>query len=73
MSEAIRLHPDNPRRFLWRGKATFLLGSTEHYGALLNTAFDYERYFDEIASMGLNTSRIFAFYRELESSIVEMG
>jgi hypothetical protein len=73
MSGPIRLHPDNGKRFLWRGKAQFLLGSTEHYGALLNAAFDYERYLDTIAATGLNTTRVFAFYRELEASIVELG
>ena len=46
----MQLHPDNRTRFLWRGTAAFLLGSTEHYGALLNGAFDYERYLDTIAS-----------------------
>ena len=73
MSGPVRLHPENHKRFLWRGKATFLLGSTEHYGALLNAAFDFERYLDTVASAGLNTTRVFAFYRQLESSNVGLG
>ena len=73
MTGPIRLHPDSHRCFLWRGKAHFLLGSNEHYGALLNGAFDYERYFDAVASTGPNATRIFAFYRQLESANVGLG
>ena len=51
------------------GRARFLLGSTEHYGALLNTAFDYERYLGAVASDRLGMTRAFGFYRELEDSI----
>jgi len=32
----IGLHPENPHYFLWRGKATVLITSGEHYGAVLN-------------------------------------
>ena len=32
----IRLHPDNPHYFLWRGKPTVLITSGEHYGAVMN-------------------------------------
>ena len=56
-------------RLSWQGKAVFLLGSTEHYGALLNAAFDYERYLDTIAADRLNLTRVFAIYREQESSL----
>ena len=28
----IRLHPENPRYFLFRGEPTVLVGSGEHYG-----------------------------------------
>ncbi|MHC4330902.1 MAG: hypothetical protein ACYSWW_22580, partial [Planctomycetota bacterium] len=41
----IQLHPDNPHYFLWRGRPTVLITSGEHYGAVLNRAFDYEKYF----------------------------
>ena len=65
MSQPLQLHPDDRTRFLWRGKARFLLGSTEHYGALLNAAFDFEPYLDTLAADGLNLTRVFTFYREL--------
>ncbi len=53
----IRVHPDNPRYFEWRGKTTVLVGSTEHYGAVLNLAFDYRTYLDSLHAAGLNVTR----------------
>jgi hypothetical protein len=69
VAQAVQVHPDNRLRLRWRGRARFLLGSTEHYGALLNTAFDYERYLDTIAADGLTLTRAFTFYRELADSL----
>ena len=61
----LSLHPDNPRYFLFRGKPEILVGSSEHYGALLNKGFDYVRYLDELAGCGLNVTRVFTgYYRE---------
>jgi len=65
-SRPIALHPDNPHYFVFRGKPTILIGSTEHYGAVLNLDFDYVRYLDELAARGLNLTRVFSgTYREL--------
>ncbi len=58
--QTLRLHPDNPRYFLFRGQPTVVITSGEHYGALLNLDFDYRRYFDTLKSDGLNGTRIFA-------------
>lgn len=55
----LRLHPDNPRIFEFRGKPTVLVTSGEHYGAVMNLDFDYLPYLDELASKGLNYTRIF--------------
>ncbi|RYD33225.1 MAG: hypothetical protein EOP87_11405, partial [Verrucomicrobiaceae bacterium] len=64
-SQPIQLHPDNGRYFLYRGKPVVLMGSTEHYGALINLDFDYIRYLDETRACGLNLVRIFTgTYRE---------
>lgn len=61
----LSLHPDNPRYFLFRGKPTVLVGSTEHYGAVINRDFDYVRYLDALVASGLNVTRIFSGqYRE---------
>ena len=68
-SGPLRLHPENPHYFLWRGEPTVLVTSGEHYGALLNLDFDYRRYFAELARHGLNHTRIFSgTYRERPDS-----
>jgi len=56
----LKLHPDNPRYFAFRGKPTILIGSGEHYGAVLNLDFDYVRYLDTLARDGLNHTRTFS-------------
>jgi hypothetical protein len=58
--QTLRLHPENPRYFLFRGKPTVVITSGEHYGAVLNLDFDYRRYFDTLARDGLNGTRIFS-------------
>ena len=55
----IRLHPKNSHYFLFRGKAVALIGSGEHYGAVLNLGVDHERYLTTIAADGLNYTRLF--------------
>jgi hypothetical protein len=56
----IGLHPDNPHYFLWRGRPTILITSTEHYGAVLNRAFDYKKYLKTLQSHGFNLTRTFS-------------
>jgi len=66
---ALALHPDNPKIFLWRGAPTLLLGSGEHYGAVLNLDFDFVPYLDELRACGLNHTRTFSgMYREAPGS-----
>jgi hypothetical protein len=60
--EPIRLHPDNPHYFLFRGKPVVLVTSAEHYGAVVNRRFDYRTYFDALAGFGLNYTRIYPGY-----------
>ena len=65
----IKLHPDNPHYFLWRGQPTILITSTEHYGAVLNLDFDFIPYLDELRSHGFNLTRVFSgSYREIKGS-----
>ena len=67
--EPIRLHRDNPHYFLWRGAPTLLITAGEHYGAVMNLDFDYDRYLDELKSHGFNLSRAFSgTYREVQGS-----
>jgi hypothetical protein len=56
----IALHPQNPHYFLWGDKPTILVTSGEHYGAVLNRAFDDKRYLDTLQSYGFNLTRTFS-------------
>ncbi len=68
-TEAIALCPQNGHCFFWRGKATVLVTSGEHYGAVLNLDFDFERYLASLAADGLNLTRTFSgTYREIADS-----
>jgi hypothetical protein len=58
-AEPLRLHPANPHYFLFRGEPTVLIGSTEHYGAVVNLDFDYRKYLDTLAADALNLVRLF--------------
>lgn len=58
-SGAISLHPQNPHYFLFRGRAITLIGSGEHYGAVLNGDFDYAKYLATVDAEGLNYTRLF--------------
>jgi hypothetical protein len=50
----IRLDPENPPSFRFQGQPTSLIGSSEHYGAVLNGAFDAILYLDESHRQGFN-------------------
>jgi hypothetical protein len=56
----LSLHPQNPHYFLFRGDPAILIGSTEHYGAVMNLDFDYIKYLNEVAASGLNLTRTFS-------------
>ena len=65
----LALHPENPRYFLFRGQPTVLVGSSEHYGAVMNPDFDYVRYLNTIQAANLNATRLFTgTYREPEET-----
>jgi Cellulase (glycosyl hydrolase family 5) len=56
----LSLNPVNAHYFLFRGKPEILIGSTEHYGAVLNLDFNYIKYLDELSSSGMNVTRTFS-------------
>jgi hypothetical protein len=58
-AEPLRLHPQNPHYFLFRGKPSILVTSGEHYGAVVNLDFKYDTYLDTLAADGLNLTRLF--------------
>ena len=53
------MHPENPHYYLFRGRPTVMITSSEHYGAVINRAFDYNSYLDALKSYGLNYTRIY--------------
>jgi len=55
----ITLHPENPHYFTYQDKPTILITSGEHYGAVLNLDFDYEKYLNTLYKDGLNLTRLF--------------
>jgi hypothetical protein len=55
----VALHPANPHYFLFRDKPVVFLTSGEHYGAVLNRAFDFRKYLAELEANGLNGTRTF--------------
>jgi hypothetical protein len=57
--QPIRLHPENPHYFLYRGKAVVLVTSAEHYGAVINGEFDYHKYLAALEAAGMNYTRMF--------------
>ena len=58
-AQGLRLLPANPHYLRYHGQPTILVGSGEHYGAVINLDFDYRRYLQALAADGLNTTRLF--------------
>ena len=68
-AQPVRLHPENPHYYEFRGKPFLAVTSAEHYGALLNRQFDYRKYFDTLARDGMRLTRFFTgLYREVPGS-----
>lgn len=58
-AQPISLHPQNQHYFIYKGKPTALVTSAEHYGAVLNAGFDFEKYLQTMHNEGMNYTRIF--------------
>ena len=58
-ADPLALHHGNPSYLSFRGKARILVGSGEHYGAVVNADFDQRRYLDTLAADGLDLTRLF--------------
>jgi hypothetical protein len=59
LSQPIRIHPENPHYFEYKGKAVVLITSGMHYGAVLNLDMDYDRYLAVLENNGFNLHREF--------------
>lgn len=57
--EGLALQERNPAYLTFRGKPTVLVGSGEHYGAVVNRDFDTGKYLDTLEADGLNLTRLF--------------
>ena len=67
MTPAIRIHPQNPKIFEFRGKPLALITATEHYGSVINRPFRFERYLADAAEKKITLTRLFTLFRELQS------
>jgi len=63
------IHPDNPKIFEFRGESRVLVCATEHYGAVLNRPFRFERYLEDAAARGQTLTRLFTLFRELQTAV----
>ena len=69
MSDLVRLHPENRKIFEYKGKPRMLLCATEHYGALINRPFRFERYLADARDRGQTLTRLFTLFRELQTPV----
>jgi hypothetical protein len=58
-AEPIRPHPANPHYYLFNGRPAILITSAEHYGAVINRAFDYVPYLNTLQKYELNYTRFY--------------
>lgn len=58
-NQPIQLLADNPHYFEYKGKPMALITSAEHYGAVLNLDFDFEKYLTTLHDQGMNYTRVF--------------
>jgi hypothetical protein len=66
--DAIKINPDNPKYFSFRGKPLALITASEHYGSVINRPFDFERYLTDAAEHKITLTRTFLLFRELQSA-----
>src|SRR6266481_8040423 len=67
-AEPVKLHPENSKYFLFRGKPLVLLTASEHYGSVINRPFDFEKYLDDAAEHKMTLTRTFLLFRELQNA-----
>ena len=72
-AQAIKLHPENPHYFLFKGKAMAIVSSSEHYGAVINPDFNYLKYLNTLKQDGMNYTRLFtgAYFEKMGSFGIE--
>jgi hypothetical protein len=68
LPKPIALHPANGKYFLFRNRPLALITATEHYGSVVNRAFDFDRYLADAADKKQTMTRTFLLFREQQSS-----
>lgn len=63
----IAIHPQNSHYFLFRDQPLVLICATEHYGSVINRAFDFEAYLADAADKRQTLTRTFLLFREEQS------
>lgn len=58
-AQPLSIHPENSHYFKYKGEPTLLISSAEHYGAVINGAFDYSKYLKTLYKEGMNYTRTF--------------
>ena len=53
------IHPHNPKCFEFRGRPLAFVTATEHYGAVMNRPFRFEKYLADAAEKGMTLTRLF--------------
>lgn len=59
-AQTLSLNAGNPHYLFYKGKPFIIVTSAEHYGAVLNTGFDFEAYLKTLKDEGMNYTRIFS-------------
>ena len=68
----VQIYPENPHYLMYQGKPVLLITSAEHYGAVINAAFDFHTYLAALARYGMNYTRIYpGAYVEVEGMFIE--
>jgi len=57
--DPLKLDPANPHYLFFRGHTAVLVTSGEHYGAVIDSCFDYRAYLAELRRNHLNLTRVF--------------
>jgi len=66
--QALSIHPQNSKYFLFRGKPLALITATEHYGSVVNVRFNFEQYLQDAADKRMTLTRLFLLFREQQSA-----
>lgn len=69
VNQPICVHPENKKVFLFREKPYVLVCATEHYGAVMNRPFDFEKYLADAAEKKQTLTRLFVLFREQQSVV----